>query len=132
MNDPKNIVREVILARLDGRRGFKPGDAVPFRQFWPSINAALGAMASNEVAFKAYEYADGTAGLSILADYVVISRAKKSAPWKDAGTRILASCQWDADEQVAPTPLRKAVTPETWIDLQTRQHLRAVGIKLTR
>lgn len=123
----------------EGRRGFTPQDygTTPKRKHFDTEEAIHEAMAGNQIAYGIWlPEPEGRSRfyLSILARYVILTRAKKSHPWQFTGESVLGSCQADADEKAGDdgyNPLRKVVNDYEWTAMQARQHLRLLGIKAT-
>lgn len=115
----------------EGRRGYRGSDlaALPKRNGYASESEAVAAMADNDIAFRVYS-ADGRISLGILSTYYRVKRAKPSQPWKQDAT-ALCSCAADAIDQLGDMHgnLSRVLSAHDWIALQSKQHLRAVGIR---
>ncbi len=120
---------------VEGRKGWSEGmPAIP-RAYFPTHAEAVSAMDSHPCAFRVYHNTAGKFEIGAMGSYLVITRAKKSAPWCDTGRRLLATCAADAQDQSNADSLgafERVVSDREWRAIQVRQHLRAIGIKSVR
>lgn len=69
---------------------------------------------------------------TVLAPYAILQRDKKGKPWRKVG-ECMGSCQHGA-EQAAGVDIwdsfKRVVNEYEWISIQTRQHLKALKIKV--
>lgn len=117
----------------EGRRALQPHDyaSLPKRRYFPSEQSAHDSMKGNAVAYRIGGCTQPSVFyISILGEYLTVIREKKGKPYRASGRKCLASCQSDAKDKLGEsTENEKTISDDEWLTIQTRQHLRAVGIK---
>lgn len=113
------------------RKGWREGmPAIP-RKYFASEAEAVGAMKDNPCVFVVQQNSTGKFEIGACGEYMVIERASKSAPWRDTGRRCFATCSAAAIDQIGIDSYgehKRIINWSDWPAIQTRQHLRAIGI----
>ena len=119
------------------RRAYRDSDYSTIRAitrpFYATKEAAEEAMEGNEVAFRVNHVESVNKWqIAILGTYFLLHRTVKSKPWAKVA-ETLGSCKADAiaqwPEEEAQWPLFQVVSDTEFITIQTKQHLRQLGIK---